>query len=181
MTRPVEILWVQFGSQLADYICRKTDQQDHCYDILHEVYIKLATNVEKISKACNVQRYLLKLAQNAVIDYYRTNPPRTILHSASYNLAVAENEINSPTSELAHSWFSEFIHALPPIYKQALLRTEIDGISQIQLAEELGISYSGAKSRVQRAKLLLRQSMVNCCDYKFDKYGNVISCCGAAV
>jgi RNA polymerase sigma-70 factor, ECF subfamily len=181
MNDPIEQIWSRFSKQLSELICQKTGHQDHCYDILQDVYLKMVKNTDKIGKVDNIRHYLMKLAKNTVIDYYRANPALVISREPSEDLAAAENDINNPTSKLADSYFSELIHALPPIYKQALIRTELEGISQKQLASELGISYSGAKSRVQRAKEILRQSLLNCCDYKFDKYGNVISCCGSDI
>ena len=178
MNDPISQIWSRFSQQLSELICQKTGHQDHCHDILQEVYIKMVKNADKIGKVHNVQPYLLKLAKNTVVDYYRSHQSQGIAEAPSEDLAVVENDANTTTTTLANTYFSELIHALPPLYKQALIRTELEGLSQKQLAEELGISYSGAKSRVQRAKAMLRQSLIDCCDYKFDSYGNVISCCG---
>jgi hypothetical protein len=43
----------------------------------------------------------------------------------------------------------------------------------ILYAEKIGISYSGAKSRVQRAKLQIKQSFKSCCMFKKDSIGNI--------
>ena len=63
---------------------------------------------------------------------------------------------------------------LPPEYCEALCLTELEGLSQKDYAEKIGISYSGAKSRVQRARKILKDMLMNCCHYEFDKYGTVI-------
>ncbi|HMI63914.1 MAG TPA: sigma-70 family RNA polymerase sigma factor [Puia sp.] len=182
MNDPIEKIWSRFGQQLSELICHKTGHQDHCHDILQEVYIKLVKNVDKIEKANNVLPYVVKIANNTIVDYYRAHQG----NNSTANSLIGERSADDPnlsgedpTSKLARSFMLELIEALPPLYRQALVRTELEGISQKQLAEELGISYSGAKSRVQRAKEMVRQSILNCCNYKFDKYGNVISCCGS--
>ena len=51
-----------------------------------------------------------------------------------------------------------------PKYKDAIEKTELGNLSQLEYAKELGISYSGAKSRVQRAKSQLKQLFVTCCE-----------------
>jgi RNA polymerase sigma-70 factor (ECF subfamily) len=70
---------------------------------------------------------------------------------------------------------------LPPGYCEALCLTEIEGMSQKEYAEMKGLSYSGAKSRVQRAREELKQMLLQCCHYQFDKYGTVFNieslCC----
>lgn len=182
MSDPVEQIWTRFGQQLAELICHKTDHQDHCHDILQEVYIKMARNIDKIEKADNVLPYLVKIANNTVIDYYRTYQNKAPISEATADPSIIDSSITKPaedpTTNLAHTFMLELIESLPPLYRHALVRTELEGVSQKQLAEELGISYSGAKSRVQRAKEMIRQSILGCCNYKFDNYGNVISCCG---
>jgi transcriptional regulator with XRE-family HTH domain len=44
----------------------------------------------------------------------------------------------------------------PEPYRQALILTAFEGISQAELAQKLGLSFSGAKSRVQRGRQMLR-------------------------
>ena len=70
---------------------------------------------------------------------------------------------------------------LPSEYCEALCMTEIDGMSQKDYAEKSGLSYSGAKSRVQRARSMLKDMLLDCCHYQFDKYGTVFhiesKCC----
>jgi RNA polymerase sigma-70 factor, ECF subfamily len=70
---------------------------------------------------------------------------------------------------------------LPPEYCEALCLTELEGLSQKEYAERIRIPYSSAKSRVQRSRKLLRDMLLKCCHYEFDKYGTVLSisknCC----
>ncbi len=67
------------------------------------------------------------------------------------------------------------INCLPEKYRQALILTELQGLPQQALAERLGISLSGAKSRVQRGREKLRQALLDCCHFEFDRRGGIIS------
>jgi RNA polymerase sigma-70 factor (ECF subfamily) len=58
---------------------------------------------------------------------------------------------------------------LPEPYSQALILTEYEGLSQKEMAERLGISFSGAKSRVQRARRKLRDLLLQCCHFELDR------------
>lgn len=168
----------QYDKQLSELICRKVKHHDCCHDILQEVYLKIIQHIDKIDKADKIAPYIKRLASNTVIDYYRTQKNKKAVREHKNVVSIIEKEAMDRTQTLASSYFIEMIETLPPIYKYALVKTELEGISQKQLATDLGISYSGLKSRVQRAKEMLRQSILDCCDYKFDAYGNVISCCG---
>ena len=63
---------------------------------------------------------------------------------------------------------------LPAAYREALLLTEYQGLTQKALAERLGLSLSGAKSRVQRGRTQLKQMLEECCTFEFDRRGRVI-------
>ena len=67
-----------------------------------------------------------------------------------------------------------FLDSLPEKYREALFEVEINGLSQLELAKKLDISYSGAKSRVQRGREKLREALLDCCDIAADKYGNIL-------
>lgn len=64
------------------------------------------------------------------------------------------------------------LQQLPPAYRAALERVEFDGVSQVDVAAELGISVSGLKSRVQRA--MLREGLQVCCEISRSATGGVL-------
>jgi RNA polymerase sigma-70 factor (ECF subfamily) len=68
------------------------------------------------------------------------------------------------------------VYSLPEPYGEAIRLTEFDGLTQKELAERLGISLSGAKSRVQRGREQLRKMLHECCTFEFDRRGKVIDC-----
>ena len=66
------------------------------------------------------------------------------------------------------------VAGLPEPYREALLLTEYEGLTQQQLAERVGISLSGAKSRVQRGREKLKQILLDCCHVELDRRGGII-------
>ena len=71
-------------------------------------------------------------------------------------------------------YVKKLVDSLPYDYRQALLLTEYEGLSQRELAQRLGLSISGAKSRVQRAREKVRLMLLNCCHFQFDGLGRII-------
>jgi predicted DNA-binding protein (UPF0251 family) len=55
------------------------------------------------------------------------------------------------------------ISSLGPADQEALQLVEFEGITQVEAAARLGLSVSGMKSRVQRARLHLRTALDECC------------------
>jgi RNA polymerase sigma-70 factor (ECF subfamily) len=58
--------------------------------------------------------------------------------------------------------------------QEALQMVEFDGVTQIEAAARLGLSVSGMKSRVQRARSHLRSALHDCCKIAVDRRGGVI-------
>ncbi|MEO8665615.1 MAG: sigma factor-like helix-turn-helix DNA-binding protein, partial [Ignavibacteria bacterium] len=106
---------------------------------------------------------------NSINDHFRS---KKNLFEIPDNLSADEENFEK-NSQLANC-ILPFINCLPEIYKEALLLTEFRNFSQLELANQLGISYSGAKSRVQRAKVKLRELFEKCCTITSDQYGNIM-------
>ena len=66
------------------------------------------------------------------------------------------------------------IQSLPDHYGQAVMLSEIEGLPQKEVAARQGISLSGAKSRVQRGRSMIKDMMLACCHLEFDRLGNVM-------
>jgi len=66
------------------------------------------------------------------------------------------------------------INVLPEKYREAILLTEFGNYTQKELSEKMGLSLSGAKSRIQRARNQLKEMLIGCCQIDFDHFGNVV-------
>lgn len=177
MEHTINNIWSEFNNGLHQLICRKTNHHDDCHDILQDVYIKIILNIGKIEKAENIKSYLLKIADTTVIDYHRAKSSSAgKIYNDSQSLQSFDPEIDKLSLTLADCCLRPMIESMEPIYRQALIMTDLEGMTQKQYAEEAGISLSGAKSRIQRAREKLKNVILNCCTYTFDKYGNILSC-----
>ncbi len=65
------------------------------------------------------------------------------------------------------------IQRLPETYREAVILSEIKGLTQKEVAQMQGTSLSGAKSRVQRGRALLKEMLADCCRLEFDHKGRL--------
>lgn len=107
-----------------------------------------------------------------LIDYFRKNKKYKGLQAIENDARLFE-DLPEIYQDLMPA-LEEFIKNLPPKYKEPLILADIQGINQKQIAKKLNLSLSGAKSRVQRARKLLKESFDECSTYEFDKQGGVI-------
>ena len=59
-------------------------------------------------------------------------------------------------------------------YRQALMMSEMEGLTQKEVAKKEGLSLSGAKSRVQRGREMVKEMLLDCCRFEFDHRGSVM-------
>ena len=172
-------LWELFSEKLKHFIRSKVKDTNSVNDILQDIYIKIHQNVGNLKDGSKVQSWVFQIARNSVADFFRKSG-NSNNHLADEN---DEGDISADAEifEEAVRDMLSMMNKMPKEYCEALCLTELEGISQKEYAERIGISYSGAKSRVQRARIMLKDMLMDCCHYQFDKYGTVLSiqpkCC----
>lgn len=168
-------IWKDFSDELKAFIVKRTNNSSCSDDILQNVFIKIHNNIDKIEQSQNMRQYLYAMVKNSISDYYRQNKYHLTSNEIPELSDFENNESDNTLTELiAESCIHPFIKMLDPKYQEALLLSEIENIPQTELAEKLEISYSGAKSRVQRGREKLKQQLLDCCHFEADAYGNLI-------
>ena len=167
-----EKIWNDFNKELKGFILQKVRDESVADDILQDVFIKIINNEDKVSKANSLQQYIYGIARNAVYDHFRNTTYTENFDEIKEPFSEKESE--SLNTTIAECCIKPFIKQLPGKYQTALHKTEFEGLSQKDLAKKLNISYSGAKSRVQRGREKLKEMILNCCAYQTDIYGNLM-------
>lgn len=180
MNHNTETIWRACSSQLRAFIRKRISNPSYADDILQDVFIKIHENIDSVKDNTKISSWVYQITRNSIVDYYRKNK----IELTDFQM-FTEKEFNAyePLDEKPY-YDSEkiialglpfIIKALPEKYAQALIMVELQGMSQVELAKKLNISPSGAKSRVQRGRQMLKDSLMKCCHYEFDKYGTIIS------
>ncbi len=164
-------IWEQFREPLEAFIRKQVSNTEDSRDILQDVFIKIHSRIDSLKNENRLAPWIYRITRNMIVDHYRRRRPTEELPDS----ILAETQEVEETAE-AHiaSGLRSMIEGLPDIYRDALLLTEIEGMKQHEMAEKLGLSVSGAKSRVQRGRMILRQALLDCCHFDFDRRGRMI-------
>ncbi len=165
-----ETIYEDFHAKLRSFALQRVSDPDVADDILQDVYLKIHSHVHDLRDTDRLESWIFQITRNAITDYYRRARPQEELPDT---LPAPADEGPDAASELAAS-IGDMLRCLPRKYRQALELTDLQGLSQAQLAARLHISGSGAKSRVQRAREKLKKAFLDCCHFEFDRYGRVI-------
>lgn len=166
MTTLIRDLWAEHRARLRGYIAKRVRDNDAVDDILQEVFLKASESLHALKSHGSIAAWLYRIAANAIVDHYRSRKPWDEL---PVEVAAPEAEQND-VAELA-TCLQPLIADLPETYRTALVLSEIEGLPQKEVANQLHISLSGAKSRVQRGREKLRQRLLECCDIESGRSG----------
>jgi RNA polymerase sigma-70 factor (ECF subfamily) len=171
MNDTITDLWQAYHARLHRFIQQRVGEAAVADDILQEVFLRVLTRIETLSDQQKLQSWLYQITRHAIIDYYRT---LQTWHSLPDGLmAPAPDEAAQARQELAQCLLP-LLQCLPDTYRDALRLSEIEGLPLKHVAAEQGLSLSGAKSRIQRGRALLRAVLARCCQLAFDHRGTVV-------
>jgi len=174
----LETIWEAYCIKLQGFLRSRVSDDAEAEDLLQEVFIRVHHHLCCLPQPEKMDSWIYQIARNLVIDYYRRR--RDTFELPDDLPAESELTEEDPREALLLS-LKEVIHELPEPYRQALLLTEYQGLSQVEMADQLGLSVSGAKSRVQRARDRLRDMILACCHVELDRRGRVMDyyahCC----
>jgi len=176
MDKPAEILWDRYSQRLGAFIRGRVGDDAEAEDILQEVFIRVHRSLCCREDWEKPESWIYQIARNLIIDHYRRRRdlveiPENLTDESEWDEMVSLED--DPEAQLALS-LKDMIDELPEHYRQALILTEYQGLTQKELAQRVGISLSGAKSRVQRAREMLRDMLLSCCHFELDRRGRVL-------
>jgi RNA polymerase sigma-70 factor (ECF subfamily) len=168
--------WDETFERLRSFIAARVRADDAAADIAQDVLVR-SIAAGALERVDNPTAWLYRSARNAVIDHYRTRHIHDPLSQAAElwpEPAPADDRPNEATRDLA-GCLQPLVAQLPEIYREALERVDLAGQSHHAAAGEVGISTSGMKSRVQRARRHLKELLTDCCAVQVDRLGAVSS------
>lgn len=166
----IEAIWQEYKNQLSRFLHSRVANPADVEDLLQDILIKSHNNLHKLNDNKSVKAWLFNIANNTIIDFYRSKARRHELNAEDLWYEEAEADIKQELAQCVRP----FIQALPASDAQLLTAIEIDKIPQKDYAEQHGLRYSTLKSRVQKSRKLLRALYDNCCHMSLDKDGNIV-------
>jgi RNA polymerase sigma-70 factor (ECF subfamily) len=164
------ITWDDLYGELLSFVNSKIKDKPTAEDIVQDVFIKVHTRSSQIREAEKITGWIYQITRNAIADHFRR---------VSKNTAVVNVDSDSDYHEfndcVAQS-LKALMATLPDHYRIPLELTESENLTQYEIAERLNISYSGARSRVQRARKMLKEKLDELYLVKADSYGNILVC-----
>lgn len=168
MGRPIDAVSAEFVARLRAFVRRRVRTDADADDVVQDVLAKLAQQGTEVE---SVAAWLFTVARRAVVDRARSARPTEALPEGAPAPDPAEDA--SALADLARC-LEPMLAELEPEERELLRRVDMAGESQADLARQLGLSPSGLKSRVQRARRRLRSVLDACCAVEYDRRGTPV-------
>ena len=175
MVTTTEQVWEALHNPLYQFIRRRVADEATAEDLLQEVFLKIHQYGNSLKDVRRLESWIYQITRNLIIDYYRSRRPAIVSLEAIETFDLPEE---LPDDDIVSQLFPcvrTMVQALPEPDRQALVLTEYQGLTQKELGERLGLSFSGAKSRVQRAREKLKQQLLACCHFELDRRGHILN------
>ncbi len=169
--------WHEIEARLRPYVARRVASAADVDDILQEIFLRMQRGITGLRESERFGGWIYRIAQHVMVDRARARAREPVLGVAEPPEPAREL---GDESEALHAALGEcvalFVARLPPSYREAITLTELEGLTQKEAAEMLGISLSGMKSRVQRGREKLRAMFHEVCQVTLDCRGRVVGC-----
>ena len=170
-------IWVELKGNLHRFIARRARSEADADDILQNVFFKIHSNIGQLRDSTKLHSWVYQITRNAIVDYYRSLRPQFSIDESPDTFEIANEEVPEADGEREEimACLGPMIERLPDDYKKALQMSDMQGITQAEVAAELHLSISGAKSRVQRARGKMKNMLHDCCHFEFDHLGRAVA------
>ena len=165
----ISSLWLEYKNGLKYYILKKVKNKDVANDLSHEVLMKIYNSCCSTIKIKNVRSWMFQIAHNTTVDYLKKQHNFTNIIPESYD--NDEHTVIQDADEI----IKPLMKLLPDKYAIPLQLSDIDELKQKEVAQKLNLSLTATKSRIQRARILLKEKIIECSNLEKDEKGNLIS------
>lgn len=164
--------WSSFYSQLHGFVSSRVRIASDVDDLV-QVILERAMSKAASSEIDNTAGWLFGIARNAIADHYRVQA-RTLIAKADA-LEGVDQPLGSSAEERAAvvACMKPLLSTLPDDVAQLLRWVDMEGRALQSIADQLGISLTATKSRVQRARKEFIKATRECCAITVDARGRV--------
>ena len=170
-TVDAQLEWAETIERLRRFVASRVGDRALAEDITQDVIVR-SIAAGALDQVDNPLGWLIRSASNAVIDHHRTRR-RGVPLDARVEPSGDDVEALLEPDERATlvGCVRPMVDRLDPVYREAITWVDLEGWTQAAAAEAAGISVSGMKSRVQRARRQVRSMITSCCAVEVDRRG----------
>jgi RNA polymerase sigma-70 factor (ECF subfamily) len=161
--------WALHEPELRGWVRHRLGNAQDVEDLLQDLFLKALRQGERFCSVQNARAWLFEVARNTLADRLRIE--RNTLELPE-DLAALVDE--SDTVDNLSDCLPRVLSELTDEDREAISCCDLQGMAQADFAKSKGLTLSAAKSRLQRARLRMKQQMTLVCQVQVDAKGHVL-------
>ena len=162
----------RYKNKLTNFVYRLLNDYERASDLTQETFIRIYTNADRYEASNNFSTYIYRIAQNLAISEIRQRKRRGLFQMPFFSsdrdgeeleVEVADKRILAPEDVMIdderRAAVRRAITTLPEKYRVALVLRDVEGRSYEEISEILELSDGTVKSRINRARNLLKEKL----------------------
>lgn len=160
--------WQQHAAELRAWLRSRVAQPQDLDDVMQDLFIKAMVQGDRFCDIQNTRAWLFEVMRNTLTDRLRiqrdvVNLPESLTAEEGDWVAVDQLSVCLP----------RVLSELGPADREAIELCDLQGLPQADYAQQKGLSLSTAKSRLQRARVKLREHLSQVCQVQLNAQGRV--------
>ena len=162
----------RYRNQITNFVYRMLNDYDRAVDLAQETFVRVYVNAERYQANYSFSTYIYRIASNLAISELRQRKRRRVVPLPSFfsdkdgeevEIELADERQTRPDDALIEDErrraVSRAIASLPEKYRVAVVLRDIEGRSYEEISAVLGLSDGTVKSRINRARNLLKEKL----------------------
>lgn len=161
-------VWTTYSDDLKRFILSKVKDDAITDDILQNTFIKIHTKLHTLKDITKLKAWCFTVARNSILDYWK---------ATNQTFEIANFEAETTLNEDVHTekdCLRGILQNLPKKYRNPIFLSDIKGLKQQEVADQLQQSLPTTKSQIQRARKLIAQGFMDCCGYVLNHNGKLV-------
>jgi RNA polymerase sigma-70 factor (ECF subfamily) len=176
----------KYHPRILQYLSRIVGPDD-AEDLSQVVFDKISRGLNRFKGKSSLSTWIYRIATNTAIDISRSAVSKYEREHNSFEDDSSHESSDAPvapaspvTDQLVirkemNDCINEFIDKLPTDYKTVIVLSELEGMTNKEIAEILGITLDNVKIRLHRARVRLKKALQEGCDFYYNEE-NALAC-----
>jgi RNA polymerase sigma-70 factor, ECF subfamily len=171
----------EYQGKIFRYLTRMVGENE-AEDLTQEVFVKIGQALETFRGESNLSTWIYRIATNAALDKIRHPSNRRSGENLMPVEAITETKEDENTwigesvasteqkviRQEMNGCIREIIQMLPEMYRHVIVLSELEGLTDGEIAHVLGLTLQTAKMRLHRARAKLREELTKACVFYRD-------------
>ncbi|MFZ4629526.1 MAG: RNA polymerase sigma factor [Blastocatellia bacterium] len=162
----------RYRNPITNYVYRMIDDYDRAVDLSQETFVRVYMSVERYQATYSFSTYIYRIAHNLAITELRQRKRRRLIPLPTFfsDKESEEIEVELPDdrqiqadaaliADERRAAVTRAIASLPEKYRAPLVLCDLEEKSYDEIAEVLGLPTGTVKSRINRARNLLKEKL----------------------